>query len=47
MSASVTVTQCFNRLVDKGLVEREYGHGIKLTGSGIKQAKALVKQTKQ
>ena len=37
MSANVTIAQCFNRLARKGLVERCYGHGVRLTRVGIRQ----------
>ncbi len=41
-SASVSVAKAFNRLADKGLAQREYCHGIILTGEGLKVAKTLV-----
>lgn len=28
MSASVTLAQCFDRLADRGMVERTYGEGV-------------------
>ena len=41
MSASVTIVQCFNRLMVRGFVERDVGHGIRLTRAGAKQAREL------
>ena len=42
-SASVSVARCFNRLVARGLAEREYNQGIKLTRAGLKVAREMVK----
>lgn len=42
-SASVSVARCFNRLVARGLAEREYNQGIKLTDAGVKVVKVIVK----
>jgi hypothetical protein len=42
MSKSVTVAQCFNRLMDRGLVKRRYGQGIKLTRAGLRAAKSYL-----
>ncbi|HUK99782.1 MAG TPA: hypothetical protein VLX29_02885 [Nitrospirota bacterium] len=44
MSASVTVAQCFNRLTAKGLVERRYCYGIRLTGVGVRRVKEINKK---
>ena len=41
MSKSVTVAQCFNRLMERGLIHRFYGEGIKLTRKGIKVVKSF------
>lgn len=40
-AASVSVAKSFDRLVARGLAEREYNYGIKLTPTGIILAKAL------
>lgn len=40
-AASVAVTKSFNRLAARGLAERIYGYGIKLTEEGIRIAKKL------
>lgn len=40
MSASVTVAQCFDRLAARGLVERVYGEGVRLTEAGSKVTEA-------
>jgi len=42
-AASVSVARCFNRLVARGLAEREYNQGIKLTDAGVKVVKVIVK----
>ena len=40
-AASVSVVKSFNRLVERGLAQRQSNHGIYLTGEGMKVAKAL------
>ena len=40
-AASVSVVKSFDRLVKRGLAQRQYNHGIYLTGEGMKVAKAL------
>ena len=40
-AASVSVVKSFDRLVERGLAQRQYNHGIYLTGEGMKVAKAL------
>jgi hypothetical protein len=40
-SASVSVAKAFNRLADRGLARRKYGHGIILTDEGFKVAETL------
>ena len=40
-AASVSVVKSFNRLVERGLAQRQYNHGIYLTEEGMKVAKAL------
>jgi len=41
-SATVTVCQCFNRLIKRGLAERlDRGNGFKLSHDGIKLAKMI------
>ncbi len=40
-TASVSVVKSFDRLVERGLAQRQYNHGIYLTGEGMKVAKAL------
>jgi len=42
-AASVSVARCFNRLVARGLAEREYNQGIKLTDAGVKEVRVMVK----
>ena len=40
-ATSVSVVKSFDRLVKRGLAQRQYNHGIYLTGEGMKIAKAL------
>jgi len=37
----VVVVRCFNRLVARGLAEREYNRGIRLTDAGVKIVKGI------
>jgi hypothetical protein len=41
-SASVTVARAFDRLAARGLVERRYGYGVRLTELGAERAKSLL-----
>lgn len=42
-AASVSVAKSFNRLVARGLADREYAYGIKLTAAGVKFVKEMAK----
>jgi hypothetical protein len=45
-SATVTVSQCFGRLAERGLVEYELCHGVRLTEAGVRQARKILAQTR-
>ena len=47
LSASVSVTKAFNRLAERGLVQRRYNHGILLTEKGFKIAGVLSRRDVQ
>ena len=40
-SASVSVAKAFNRIASRGLAERKFNYGIKMTEAGWKVAKGL------
>ncbi len=44
-SATVTVSQCFSRLVTRGLVEYDRYCSIKITKAGLRQARKILVQT--
>ncbi len=44
MSASVTIAQCFNRLAERGLVERQCGYGVRLTKTGARRVRKILLQ---
>ena len=42
-AASVVVAKSFNRVVARGLAERKYNYGIRLTDAGVEIAMELMK----